>query len=205
MQAHTSQRLIASAAVLGVLLLLASVPFLKSPFERHDLYGRAVELEAPHFSLLATDGRQVRLEDFRGRFVYLMLGYLSCSRICHSQALTLYLLSRRISDDRVAFVYIDMDPGKDTPDKIRQYFDARGPRFIGLAPSSMAQAQAIAADYHAYFSTEPTKDGADYRIDHPGLLYLIDPAGTIRAFYAGPHLSVERMLDDLKLLYSEYD
>lgn len=190
--------------IAGALGLFALTAVLESPFEEHDLYGRAMSLEAPDFSLRDTEGRSVSMTDFRGRFVYLMFGYLSCDQVCHAQSLTFYMLSRRISDERVQFLFVDMDPAKDTPEKIRQYFDARAANFKGLLARDMAQAQAIAASYHAYFSTEPATDSASYRINHPGWIYLIDPGGEIRAIYNGVDLDVERMLGDLEILYSDY-
>ncbi|NEV64269.1 SCO family protein [Thiorhodococcus minor] len=77
------------------------------------------------------------------------------------------MLSRRISDEWVSFLFLDMDPARDTPEKIRQYFEAWAASFRGLVARDVAEAQAIAARYHAYFSTEPAMDAAGYRIAPP--------------------------------------
>lgn len=189
--------------VLATLGVMALLPVLNAPFETFDYYGRVLSLRAPEVSLEDTEGRTLSLRDLRGKFVYLMFGYLSCDRVCHPQALTLYLLSRRIAVDRVHFIFVGMDPARDTPEKIRHYFDSRAANFRGLVPRDMAQAQEIAARFHAYFSAGPRLGQDGYRIDHPGYIYLIDPSGDVRLVYSGVNLNLERMLDDLIQLQLE--
>ncbi len=203
MRSRRRHFVISAALISGALLLLALTSVMNSPFQAFDFYGRAIALRASDFTLRNTAGETVRLSDFRGKFVYLMFGYLGCDLVCHSQALTLLMLNRRITSGRVQFLYLGMDPEHDTPEKIRHYFDARAANFMGLVARDMREAQAVAAEYRAYFSTEPRPDGAPYRIDHPGFIYLIDPVGEIRLLYSGVNLNLDRMLDDLQHLDSE--
>ena len=197
-------RVVSALAILGALALLVTLPVLDSPFRDADYYGRLGQRRAPDFTLADAHGRRLGLSDFRGRFVYLMFGYLNCDQVCHPQALTFSMLSRRVRSDNVQFLYVGMDPERDTPERVHQYFDARAANFRGLIAQDMAESQRIAADYRAYFSREPGNEQTDYRINHPGFIYLIDPRGDIRLIYSGANLDPSRMLDDLTQLFQEF-
>lgn len=197
-------RVVSALAILGALALLVTLPVLDSPFNDVAYYGRLGQRRAQDFTLADAHGRRVGLSDFRGRFVYLMFGYLNCDQVCHPQALTFSMLSRRVRSDNVQFLYVGMDPERDTPERVRQYFDARAANFRGLIAQDMAESQRIAADYRAYFSREPGNEQTDYRINHPGFIYLIDPRGDIRLIYSGANLDPGRMLDDLTQLFQEF-
>ena len=69
---------------------------------------------------------------------------------------------------------------------------------------NMTQAQAIASDYNAYFSVEPTDSLGQRTINHPGFIYLIDPNGQLRLVYSGSELDLERMILDLNHLIREF-
>ncbi|MET0068976.1 MAG: SCO family protein [Candidatus Thiodiazotropha sp.] len=196
---------IASAFLFVVsVLLFVLIPFVESPFQEFDFYGRNITGKAPTFSLTDTQGEIRTLGDFRGRFVYLMFGYLGCVDVCHSQALSFYMLNRSIETDSVQFLYLGMDPENDTASKIDSYFDSRGTNFTGLLAQNIAHAQAIAGDYNAYFSIEPSNDYANRRINHPGYIYLIDPDGNLRLLYSGTNLQIGRMIDDLNQIATDF-
>ena len=196
-------RLLSASLILAALLLFALISMLHAPLQRFDYYGLALSRRAPDFTLRDTSGEQIRLSEFRGKFVYLMFGYLGCDLVCHTQSLTLQMLSQRLPSERVQFLYLGMDPQWDTPERIRHYFDVRARNFTGLIARDRREAQAIAGEYHAYFSAKPNADGQGQRIDHPGFIYLIDPDGEIRLLYSGSNLNLERMLDDLDALHSQ--
>ncbi|MET0066278.1 MAG: SCO family protein [Candidatus Thiodiazotropha sp.] len=182
------------------LLLIVGLPFLPDPFQTEHYYGRSIAGPAPDFLLHDVQQRPVRLSDYRGKFVYLMFGYLGCEDICHNQALTFYNLNRQIPSERVQFLYIGMDPKHDTADRIAVYFDARGANFTGLLADDQQHAQQVASGYRAYFSYQPIRSDGIPRINHPGYIYLIDPQGELKLVYSGGSLSLERMIDDLNMM-----
>lgn len=190
--------MISAALLIASMLLLLLVPYLKNPFNDFDYYGRPISRLAPNFTLKDTNGSPVSLADFHGRFVYLMFGYLGCRDVCHSQALTFYMLNKRIKTEKVHFLYVGMDPEHDTPEKIAAYFDSRAANFNGLVAESLRQVQDIAITYNAYFSIEPDSRYGGYGINHPGHIFLIDPAGELRLVYSGALLNAEGMIGDLK-------
>lgn len=188
--------MIACGLLISALLLISLVPFITNPLKDFDYYGRYIPHPAPDFTLKNTQQQAVNLHDYRGKFVYLMFGYIGCDELCHSQVMTLTGLDQRLQSNQVEFLYLGMDPEKDNAQKVNQYFDARSQRFTGLVAESIPVAQRIAADYHAYFHLEPANDGGLRRINHPGYIYLIDPDGVLQLAYSGSFLNIERMLSD---------
>lgn len=181
-----------------------SVPLLGNPFQENNYYGRHITRKAPDFVLHNTQNKTVNLTNFHGKFIYLMFGYLNCVKLCHSQVLTFHALNHQLNPEDVEFVYLGMDPEQDTAEKVSLYFDARGSNFTGLIARDMLQAQNIAAVYHAYFSKEYSLQNQTYSINHPGLIYLIDPTGKLRLIYTGTNLNTDLMLSDFKLIQAEF-
>lgn len=195
---NTSPRywVIALSLLFSALLLITLVPFITNPLKDFNYYGRYIPHAAPDFTLKNTHQQHVSLQDYRGKFVYLMFGYIGCDELCHSQVLTLFGLDQRLASEPVEFLYLGMDPEKDTAQTLRHYFDNRSQRFTGLIADSMPEAQRIAADYHAYFHLEPGNGDGLRRINHPGFIYLIDPEGLLQLAYSGSFLDIERMISD---------
>jgi len=182
----------------------AAIPFIKNPFEDFNYYGMSIKRSAPGFSLQNIEGDQVQLGDYHGRFVYLMFGYLGCDEVCHSQTLTFHTLNQKLTEEKVHFIYLGMDPDNDTPERIASYFDARSENFDGLIAADLKHAQQVAARYHAYFSVQPDEHNATRKISHPGYIYLIDPEGQLRMIYSAKQLDTEKILLDLRQIQKEF-
>lgn len=196
--------LVASLFLILSIAATAAIPFIKNPFENFNAYGMTINRSAPEFSLQNIAGDQVQLEHYRGRFVYLMFGYLGCDNVCHTQTLAFHTLNLKLTADNVHFLYLGMDPDNDTPEKISVYFDARAENFDGLIAADLKHAQQVAARYHAYFSVQPENFNSARKINHPGYIYLIDPEGQLRMVYSGNNLDTDKMLRDLKHIQTEF-
>ena len=195
---------IASILLAGTaILLMMATPMQGNPFLDNDYYGRHISTKAPDFSLKNTHDQLIHLEDFQGRFIYLMFGYINCDKLCHSQVLTFYALNHKLKSANVEFVYIGMDPERDSAEKVSLYFDDRGHKFTGLIAQNMLQAQNVAASYHAYFNKESSVLNKHYSINHPGIIYLIDPTGHLRLIYIGTALNTDLMISDFKTIETE--
>ena len=79
--------------------------------------------------------------------------------------------------DRLQPIFISVDPKRDTPDVVRQYAAAFGPRLIGLTGTA-EQIAAVAKEYRVYYAEHRTGPGPnDYSMDHSSVLYLMGPDG----------------------------
>ncbi len=188
-----------------VFLVFFSIPFLHGLVNKDQGYGLASNREAPAFNLKKSDNSRVSLDDFRGKYTFLMFGYLNCDDICHSQAL-LFQEINLLADmgDELHFLYLAMDPDRDSPSQLAAYFDQRGENFSSLRNNSFKSAQQLAGKYRAFFAPDKNMHSGDYEISHPGLFFLIGPDGYLRFTYTANQTETRLIVDDLLALRNEY-
>jgi cytochrome oxidase Cu insertion factor (SCO1/SenC/PrrC family) len=101
-------------------------------------------LEPPAIALAHGDDGRFDLADERGNAVLLFFGFTNCPDYC---PLTLqeWRRVRELLGDaaaaRTRFVFISVDPERDTPGHAAEYARRFDPAFIGLAPDSVALAE----------------------------------------------------------------
>lgn len=173
-------------------LILVSVALLAG---RHYLGWFATDADAPKpalavggpFTLVDHDGRTRTDADFRGRSMLVYFGFTYCPDVCPTalttvgQALTLL----GADADKVAPVFITVDPERDTPEQLREYVRHFHPRLTGLT-GSKEQIAAVAKAYRVYFA-KARPQGApedEYAMDHTSIVYLMGPDGKFVAHFS---------------------
>ena len=191
MSART-KRLGGAAALL--ILLLGGVAFLS--FNRHEartlgLAGNPASAAmragafspahpAPDFSLQGSDGKDVTLARYRGKVVLLTFGFTYCAAVCPTTLATLAQTRRALgkSADRVQVIFVTVDPERDSVSQMRDYVTAFDPSFVGAsgAPQQLAEVR-------KKYGVSAVKEGGgtDYAMAHTSSIFLIDPAGKLRA------------------------
>jgi protein SCO1/2 len=84
--------------------------------------------------------------------------------------------------DRVAPLFVTVDPERDTPSVLAQYVSLFDSRLIGLTGSE-AQVAAAARAYRVYYAKVTPPGASTYLMDHSSFLYLIGPDGSFRALF----------------------
>jgi len=192
------KRVIAACLLVMSIALLFSTHFLESLFNSANYSGRLINTTAPEFTLFNLDGQTVSLTDFKGQYIYLMFGYLNCTKTCHSQALVLDSLSRQLAHlDKVQFIYISMDPQRDSTSKLKSYFSNKKNTLTVLRSNNFKHIQAIANKYNAPFSYSFGNNINQYDISHPGYLYLINPNGQVSIIYSSNLIDTDALQVDL--------
>ena len=182
------------------LVLLLSLPVLFYWLVSDDYYGRYVDKMASDFELMDVNGQPHRLSEHRGRYVYLYFGYLNCNDVCHNQVGVMFNLYHQSRRDDLDFLFVTMDPKRDSSKMLKAYFNQFGTNFVSLTSDSMKSIQKVASDYQAFFFPDGNpKMNKDYEISHPGAIYLIDPNGRLQLVYQGD-LRYDLMLEDLQKL-----
>jgi cytochrome oxidase Cu insertion factor (SCO1/SenC/PrrC family) len=137
------------------------------------------------FALVDQNGMARSDKDFRGRYVLVYFGYSFCPDICPT---TLTMMADALDrlgakGARIVPLFITIDPARDTPQVLKPYLAAFGPRFVGLTGSDAAIAVAEHA-YRVYAKKQPLKGGG-YAMNHSSVIYLIGPDGKLVTFYDG--------------------
>lgn len=138
---------------------------------------------APDFTVRGSDGKELKLSQYRGKLVLLEFGYTSCVDVCPVSLGMLAEARRRLGAQasQLQVIYVTVDPERDTPERMRNYLRAFDPTFIGATgtPQQMAR---VRQDY-GITATKKMIDGSktDYTVGHSSYLYFVDRKGSLRA------------------------
>ena len=124
----------------------------------------------------------VSLGDLRGKVVMLFFGYTSCPDIC---PISLSRIGTCLSSldaeqvERVRGLFVTLDPGRDTPERMHRYAEFFHPGIIGLTGAREAIDE-IAARYGvAWERRESPGSALGYSISHPDTVFLLDDDGNL--------------------------
>lgn len=135
--------------------------------------------DMPDFTLTNQNGDLTSLSDLRGKYVLLTFGYTHCPDVCPLTLNEFRRIRESLEDkaDQVEFVFISVDPQRDTPASIAEYFETRKlDGFIGMTGDE-ADLKKLGVDYGLFFEkSEGTSDGG-YLVDHTAGSYLLNPDG----------------------------
>ncbi len=129
----------------------------------------------------APTGRTVTASDFRGAPSMLYFGYTNCPDVC---PLTLQNVSMAL--DRagpaaadVRFLFVTVDPTRDTLPVLGQYVALFGPRFVGLrgTPDQLAR---LARRFRIAYAVTPATPGQPETVTHTSIIYVFDARGRAR-------------------------
>ncbi|MEM7025419.1 MAG: SCO family protein, partial [Pseudomonadota bacterium] len=96
----------------------------------------AVPIGGP-FALVDHTGTPVTDEDFRGRLMMITFGYTFCPDVCPMSLQDMSLAMDELGDDAedVAFVFVSVDPARDTVEQLASYVELFHPKLVGLTGS----------------------------------------------------------------------
>ncbi len=141
---------------------------------------------APDFALDNVWGGSFRLSDYQGQVVLMYFGYTSCPDICPATLAVARKVLIELGEDagRVSFLFVTVDPERDTPGVIANYVSVFHPGIIGLTGTS-EQLQGVFDAYGIVAEREELPQSAvGYVMNHTTRTFLVDQAGRLRLSYA---------------------
>ena len=134
------------------------------------------------FSLTDQDGKKRTYAEFDGQYRIVYFGYTNCPDICTPDMQNLMAglkAFEKASPDlaaKIQPIFITVDPGRDTPEVLKQFVGAFHPRAIGLSGSETETADAAKKFAVYYARTEGSAPDA-YLMSHSQTPYLMAPDG----------------------------
>ncbi len=157
-------------------------------------------LPAPTLRLTDADAKVFDLGTERSRTVVLFFGYTHCPDACPTTlsdwARTKTALGSK--SEVVRFVFVSVDPERDTPDVTRKFAQQFDPTFIGLATTA-PQLDTIAKAWGFSVAREQMAGMSGYGVSHPAQSFVITRDGKVRMIFP-PGLSPADMASDLRQL-----
>jgi len=176
--------LIIAGVLMGVAMSLGGIWWY---LERNYTYqGVLIEppATAPEFSLKDQHGDLFELSQQKGKVVLLFFGYTNCPDVCPITLSEFKKIKGILGEraDQVDFVFITVDPERDTPGRIREYLANFDPTFIGLS-GDHHELETVWSDYGVYQEHDDVHVSTEYLVDHSSRVYAINKQGQWRLNY----------------------
>jgi len=141
---------------------------------------RGVDLSAI-YNLQTHEGVRLGRQAVRGRPFIVAFGFTHCPDVCPT---TLLDLSNHLADlgergDRIAVLFVTVDPARDTAEHLKAYLKSFDPRIVGLTGSATDIATAAHA-LEAFYQRVDGKNGG-YTFDHTLKVAFFDRFGLLAA------------------------
>ncbi len=136
------------------------------------------------FTLTDENGQKVTDKDVLSQPSLVYFGYTFCPDICPADTARNAEATDALEEMGyvVQPVFISVDPGRDTPEVLKEWTDYIHPRMLGLTgtPEEIA---AVAKEYRSYFKVPDDTKDPYYIVDHMTQTYLMLPGYGFVDFY----------------------
>ena len=166
--------------------------------------GAALDPAEPAAAIALSDstGTPFDLGAQRGKVVLVFFGYTHCPDICP----TTLVDWRHVSDSlgakaaAVRFVFVSVDPERDTPASVQRYAVRFSPTFIGLTGTRTA-IDALMKAWHiaAFRDGNPSDTSSRYIVSHPSQVFVIDNTGKL-VLMQSAGMTVAQITSDIRAL-----
>lgn len=141
------------------------------------------------FTLKDDADRVFDLASLRGKWTFLFFGFISCPDICPTTMVSLARVRERLVEMGVPpaelqFVFVSVDPQRDTAAIIERYVEHFDARFLGTT-GSVAQLTNLARQLGAAFRVDYA-EGENYPVQHTSAVFLIDPLARLAGIVPSP-------------------
>lgn len=189
------------AAVAGTALAFGAAALWRA-FTPSDLPAPRVTGEAAivnSYSLTDHTGRTVTSDAYDGQWQLVFFGFTFCPDICPTtlayMASVMDILGPEA--DRVAPIFVTVDPARDTVDVMAEYVAAFHPRLIGLTGTE-AQVAEAAGNFRVWYERSEDATAPDgYLMAHSGYIYLMRPEGGFNSVYREGDQPPEALADEI--------
>ena len=129
------------------------------------------------FQLVRHDGQPVDQSLFSGKPSLVYFGFTFCPDVCPTTMndMTGWAEALGPEADELNFVFVTVDPERDTPEAMENYITSFSDRIIGIS-GEPDDVRKMLKGYKVYFSRVPLDDG-DYTMDHSAAVYILDSQG----------------------------
>ena len=185
----------------GIIKLVATEYAQTKTLEQQSIEWLATPRSLVNFSLESEAG-EFNNQSLMGRWTIVSFGFLSCPEVCPTSLMQLSILANSLSEQAIkqdiAFVFVSVDPRRDSIVNISEfvsYFDAS---FLGVTGSE-EQLRKFTKRIGVRFKVSPDED--NYTVAHSVTFSIIDAEGVFRGRFS-PGFDAPSLARDLTLKLS---
>lgn len=186
-QSNLIRKLLYTQSILIVTIYITLLTPWGSKYYIHiynKLTANAITKEQISLSSLNTINSTVKT---KWNYLIVYFGYTFCPDVCPTTLNEITLLYKKHDGliSKVPFVFITLDPERDTQVRLTEYVNFFNPQisYLRLDPN---QVYALSQDFGNRFSINQPDKNSNYSIDHSAELYLIDTNGRLLKTFQHP-------------------
>jgi len=157
------------------------------------------------FNLVDNQDKPFTEQNLIGQWDILFFGYTSCPDICPATLQMMQQAWKQLEQQNathdVRFVFITVDPARDTPEQLSNYLNYFNPAFVGLTGDEQQIAK-LSEQFGVFFIKNPQENG-NYLMEHTGSVMFVDPKGR---YYANlsPPFNADILTNDILAVKASY-
>ena len=157
---------------------VAAVALWFTPDPKTETEATAESLIGGPFAHTDAEGKRRTDAEFRGKHMLVFFGFTNCPDFCPTALSTMSQALEKLGPkaEKLAAIYITVDPERDTPEELKKYaqnFDKR----IVMLTGTQAEIAAVARAYRVYYAKRELGKPGEYTMDHSAYIYLLGPDG----------------------------
>ena len=148
------------------------------------------------FALVDHHGQAFSRARLRGKWSFLFFGYTNCPDVCPTTLTVLNLVDQQLAArpalrDAAQFVFVSVDPERDSVAQLDKYVPYFNKAFIGVTETMPGQLLALTRPLGILHmrATEPSAEDG-YLVDHTASVLLVNPRAELQAIFSAPHDAV---------------
>lgn len=156
------------------------------------------------FKLTNQHNETITIDDFSNKWTLLFFGFTSCPDVCPTTLAELQkiykLLKNTIPNNMPQFLFVSVDPDRDTSEVLKNYIDFFNPEFLA-ASSDAANIIALTSQIGVAYSVEEHENTQTYyNVDHTAAIFVVNPDKKLYGIFPTPHNQDEITADLLQLI-----
>jgi protein SCO1 len=140
----------------------------------------------PDFAFTDQRGQPFARRDLKGHWTLLFTGFTNCPDVCPTALALMAALKHDVARDDLRFLFVSVDPERDTPEVIGRYLAHFDPGFTGAAGTREGTEKFTAGLGLAQVRNPGVGDA--YTVDHSTAFVLIDPDARLAGYFQAPHV-----------------
>lgn len=160
-------------------------------------------------NLIDTAGKPFTLDNFRGKWTVIAIGYTSCPDVCPTLMATFRAMNKVLNPEGsttiVNFLFISVDPERDSPEQLGKYVRYFNPNFLGATGKDQMALRELTSQLGLMYarSADSPTSAMGYLIDHSASIALINPAAAWNAVFTPPH-DGQAVASDVQVVMNNY-
>ena len=142
----------------------------------------------PPFDLLDHHGAAFTVDSLAGHWSFIFFGYTHCPDVCPTTLSVLNSVAARLAEspDPVRFIFVTVDPERDTPEVLARYVTYFNGEFVGVTGERAVIDELTRQLGILHMRVAGGDDAASYLVEQKDSVLLFNPDGHYQGLFSPP-------------------